>query len=89
MKVLACNLNMFEMKHGIYVFDDETGSSNYIGFSDIEHLPEIITSFCYDKKIYEIHLFGGKAFANKIAEDIITINKLKYSNDKEIIVEVN
>lgn len=90
MKVIACNLNMFEKNHGIYVFDDQTGNSDYVGFSDFDHLPEIICQFCREKDIFEVHLFGAGTYAKLMAEDIVKYNELNYSNNyKEIIVEVN
>ena len=89
MKVIACNLNMFVANHAIYIFDDETGNSNYIGFSDLDNLPKIINQFCQDQEIYEVHLFGGGNFAKEIANEIITLNRTEYADKKEIIVEVN
>lgn len=90
MKEFYCPLNIFSIKQNVYLVDTESETvTTLIGYTTIDGLPELARMMCDDKQIYNFHLSGEEEFAKSIAEDIVSYNNNKYSEKKEINVEVN
>lgn len=78
---------MFDLHQYIQLLTEK--DAEVVCISTLEDLGENIANICNERNIYEVHLYGNKEYSEKIIEDIHFTNKTKYSNNKEILIEVN
>lgn len=86
MSLIYCNINLFAVDQVIYAHDGTTEKE--IAKTTLEHLNKVLPTLCYEKNIYNIHLYGLESFVQEIANGIMVYENLKYSDNK-IKVEVN
>lgn len=86
MSLIICNMNIFINEQTVYVVN-QNGEREQYKFP-LETLKEGLLSLCYSHDIYNIHFYGVYNFITKYANDIIELEKYKYSKNK-IQVEVN
>lgn len=86
MSLIYCNINLFDSDQVIYMI--QNNEEKEIAKVPLDFLDKSLTGLCYNKNIFNIHLFGIDAFVNEIAEKINKYEELNYSNNK-IKVEVN
>lgn len=90
MKEIFCPLTMFALKQKFYSVD--TGREEVtveLGETTVDLLPCVLLEVCGKENIDKIHLAGNENYANLIAQDIKVYSETKYSEKKEIEIEVN
>lgn len=88
MKVITCDIHMFELNQTIMIVDYITGEKQPVAIATLEELPEIISAICDNQKIYKVVLTGNSIFGAAVAEDLTTYSKQHYSwNNLEIEVK--
>jgi hypothetical protein len=91
MKEIVCQLNMYSLGQPIYLVDTEQEQATVlIGETIVDELPAAIKLACEDYGVYKIHLMGIENYAEPIAKDVrIFYNQIKYSEERDIEIEVN
>lgn len=90
MKEIFCPITMFALKQKIYRVDTET-EEVAVELEEIEtdFLPWALLDLCEKEQSEKIHLAGVEDYVQCIAENVKEYQTLKYSNKKEIEIEVN
>ena len=84
MTSIYCNINSYTLKHKIYLIDDDVAIRE-IGSSVTTDLDEILLFLSQRYNVDNIKLQG--IGANVLAEQIYSLNNVKYNNNN-LIVEV-
>lgn len=87
MKIIYCDIHMFELHQRVYIADTETGKRDCASFATISELPEIISALCKSNDVHKVILSGNSIYCSAVSEDILTYSKNHY-NQNEIEVEV-
>ena len=85
MRLIICSFQMFKLTQEIYISDGE--KIIYSESSLEEFLPKRISELCDINDINHVQLYGNQEYLTPIAEEIQTINAIKY-NKNNIKVEV-
>ena len=86
MPVIYCKINMFDAEQKIYIVDD--GQPQEVTSVDLKHLDGTIAALCYERNIYNVHLFGLRDFIIDVKKAINMTENLMFSQNR-IEVEVN
>lgn len=90
MKIVACEIGMFSLGQKIYIIDTETNLiEDKIEIDNIMNIEQTIVDACHSLDTVHVHLYGNQEYLINIIYNINTYNKIKYNNDKELIIEVN
>lgn len=85
MRLIICSFQMFKLRQEIYISDGE--KIIYSESSLEEFLPKRISELCNINEINHVQLYGNQEYLTPIAEEIQTINAIKY-NKNNVKVEV-
>lgn len=84
MRVILCDLQKFSHDQYVRVIGEE---AQFYEKVELSELPYTISALANEYKISDVKLCGG-AFAEQIAEEIMTTYNLHYSNNFNLNVEV-
>ena len=91
MTKVVCNFNLFDIKHEIYVYENNNGAESYtpIGKCPLVDIGKIITDTCFALNINNVHLFGHSKYIEGVLEDIDVYSGCSAYSNGIIKVEVN
>lgn len=88
MQVIYCNINIFDYDQSVYLV--EGNKSRLLAKVPMDALGMAIPDICYDKNVYNVHIFCRvPGMAEQAAEAIYAREAEKYSVIHKIDVEVN
>lgn len=85
--MITCKIELFNFKQTVVVHAEDRPDKKYR--CSLKELPDTICNVVAETGDTNIHLFGLDKFANRMADDILALNTTKYSNSKELTIEVN
>lgn len=85
-KFIACNLTLFDLYKEILLVDENNKIKIIANNIPTKDLSAIIPLKCEEYQINNVRLFGAKSYGEKIAQEIINQNQIKYN--KKLNVEV-
>ena len=87
MRVMYCNINIFDYDQSIYVLDGD--DSHLIARVPFQHLGRTVPELCYTNGVYTIKLnCTVPGMAKQAAESIYSEAAKKYGNNHKIDIEV-
>lgn len=89
MKKIVCHVNMFDLYQKVYVIDTNNKPVQLLGEVTVKQLHELIVQSCHCNNTNQVHLYGQDSYLEMIIQGIHTYHNTNYSNDQNIIVEVN
>ena len=85
MSLVFCKVSLFVYDQIIYQYEDD-GSYHIVAKVPLDGLSKFLVKYCYDQNIDEIHLLGSDLFTTDVKDKILTVNKTKYEDKKELKV---
>lgn len=88
MPVICSSMSIFDNQHSVWLMDLENDSKELLGTPSAENFPDFIKAMCYEKDIYEVHLFGMTDYLDVVQQRILETEMRNYG-EARIVVEVN
>ena len=87
MRVMYCNINIFDYDQSIYMLDGD--NSHLIARVPFQHLGKTMPELCYSNNIYTVKLnCSVPGMAQQAADAIYTEAAKKYGSNHQIDIEV-